>query len=200
MRDDFTLPAIAVGAGLLLLLIVVIVIRGRRRRAKQPRFHRVESPLTAVEQTMLTALVEATEPDDAVLAGVPMDDILTPNPDFPRRHRRRLGEELREARFDFVVCTLAEGRPRYAVELDDHAERAAERKARGFALVKACRDAELPLLHWPAVSTPTAETLRKRIDELFAPPADPDPTVFVRPDGRREPILDLPAEDGDDRE
>lgn len=192
MLDDFTLTAIGAGGALLLLVALLIFVWIRRRRAMQTPYEVVESVLTPIEQAVLAALMDAVGSDETVFARLPVADVLLPPSQLPRAVRQRLIEKALDARFDFIVCSKNAGEPRLAIELDDHHDRAAERKARALSLPRTCREAGLPLLHWPAGEQPTAAALRHRMAELLHPTEAVDAAGYVRPDGRREPILDLP--------
>lgn len=194
--SSLELTAIIVAIVVLLLFVWFLV---RRLRRRGPVYQAVDAVLTPSERAFLPALRDAVESDQVVLAKVRMADVLRPRPELARRRQRAALERISAKRFDFVVCGVVDTSPRFVVELDDLSRGRSDRRERDGQVEAVCADAGLPVLRVPAANKYASEHIREQIAALLAPPESPLPQGPVTPDGRREPLLDLPDDPADPR-
>lgn len=192
-----TWTVIAVAATLLFLLLLWWLIRRLRQRGLA-EFEAVDSLLSTGEQAFLPALRNALTREEILLARVRVADILQPNPALSGKRQRKARARIETEHVDFLVCTANNLRPLVVVELDDNGHGRARRRQRDQLLDRACAAAGLPLLRVAAAVSYDSDTLRKAIERELAPPpaeepaGEPTSAGPMTPDGRREPILDLP--------
>lgn len=175
-------------AGILLLVLVALALRRRRRRTfpctRQP------AVLSREERALLTLLQQAVDDKMLVLPKVRAADVLAVRHNVRRRRRRAAARELAAEYFDFVLCMHTDSRPLVAVEL----EGGKGDSERDRFLDEVCASCAFGLLRVPGADAYTAEQLREQLRPHIQSSRTAVPTGDMTPDGRREPILDLPAD------
>lgn len=177
------LVALAVLALLAFALAVVIT----RREGSAAEFERRRALLEPDERLFYEALREAVADRAVVLVKVRAAAVLQPRAGTPRRRRRRAERRLSGRQFDYLLCAPGDMRPLAAVELGH------DRRYRPDpVLPAACESAGLGLVHVEAEGDHSAERLGAELRPWLERPMAA--AGEVRPDGRREPILDLPED------
>lgn len=181
--------AAVVLAALLLVLVLTLVLR---RRGDSFPYRRRPAVLTPEEHALLSALQQAVGDRALLLTKLRVADVLDLRTGLRKRHAARALERIATRSFDFVVCAPTDTRPLVAVDLLAP-EQSAERRARDRFLDEACNAAGLGLVRIPQNDAYAADDLREKLrphierNELGR-------GGEITPDGRREPILDLPTE------
>lgn len=176
---------------LAVLLILVLALLLRRRRGDSFPYRRRPAVLTPEEHSLFSAL-EHTVGDRVLLLTKPrVAEVLELRKGLRKRHAARAREPISMYSFDFVLCAPADSMPLVAVELLAANESAADR-ARDRFLDEACNAAGLGLLRIPQSDSYTEDLIEKLRPYLER--SQPTRGGELTPDGRREPILDLPTE------
>ena len=185
-------PATLVAAlAALALLAVVITAAITRRAGNGPAFERRRTLLEPEELAVFGALQEAAGERAVVLTRVPMAAVLDVNPKAPRRVRKRGQRQLEGRQFDFLLCEPGDLRPLVAVELDRGGR---DRRSHSARLSpSACESAHLGLVQIEADGDHSPERLRAEL-RPWLERRHRTGVDDLRPDGRREPILDLPED------
>ncbi len=188
-----TLPpwVIPAAAGLVVLTVLILALRLRRRGDSFP-YRRRMAVLTPDEHALFSALQNAVGDRVLLLAKLRLCDVLELRKGLRKGHAARALERLATYSFDFVLCAPADTRPLVAVELLAP-EASAERRERDRFLDEACNAAGLGLLRIPQNDSYAAEDLLERLRPHLER-SQPSHGGDITPDGRREPILDLPNE------
>lgn len=174
-----------------LLLVLILASRVRRRRRDSFPYRRQPTVLTPEEHSLFSAL-QYTVGDRVLLLTKPrVAEVLELRKGLRKRHAARAREQISMHSFDFVLCAPADSRPLVAVELLAANESAADR-ARDHFLDEACSAAGLGLLRIPQSDSYTEDLIEKLRPYLER--SQPARGGDITPDGRREPILDLPTE------
>lgn len=121
-----------------------------------------------------------------VLTKVNLNDIF-----YVSRPNKNLGDRARIAQkhVDFLVCTPAEMKPIFGIELDDSSHQAPDRKSRDEFVDQVFNVAGLPLLHFIAKHAYTKSEIGEKITPyvrpFFLPPAQDVPVQAYQ----KSPIL-----------
>lgn len=189
-----TLPpwVIPAAAGLVVLLVLILVVRLRRRRGDSFPYRRRMTVLTPEEHTLFSALQHAVGDRVLLLAKLRVCDVLELRKGLRKRQAARALEGSNTYSFDFVLCAPADTRPLVAIELLAPHE-SAEQRERDRFLNEACTAAGLGLLRIPHNDAHAPEDLFDKLRPHLER-SQPSHGGDITPDGRREPILDLPSE------
>ena len=183
-----TLVAALVALALLALAITAAITR---RTGNGSGLERRRTLLEPDERAVFEALREAAAERAVVLTQVPMGIVLEPSADASRRARKRWQRELEGRRFDFLLCEPRDLHPLVAVELERKGRDRRSRSQR--VLPSACESARLGLVQIEAEGDHSTERLRAEL-RPWLERRHRAGTDDLRPDGRREPILDLPED------
>lgn len=184
-------PWVMLTAVALAVLLLVLVLVLRRRRGDSFPYRRRPAVLTPEEHSLFSALQHAVGDRVLLLTKPRVAEVLELRKGLRKRHAARAREQISMHSFDFVLCAPADSRPLVAVELLA-SEQSAERRKRDRFLDEACHAAGLGLLHIPQSDSYTDNLIEKLRPHLER--SQPGHGGDITPDGRREPILDLPTE------
>lgn len=176
-------------AGVLVIVAIAIVLR--RRVGGTFPYNRRPAVLEPEERALQQALAQAVGERGLLLPKLRASDVLSVRRNTSRRQAAGALDRIGSRAFDFVVCDPHDTRPLVAVELE-RTQESAQRRRRERFLDAACNAAGLGLVRVPAseqfASTELREQLRPYLER-----SESLNVGEVTPDGRREPILDLPA-------
>ena len=182
-----TLVAALVALALLAIAITAVITR---REGNGPGLERRRALLEPEEQLLFEALREAAAERAVVLARVPMAAVLEPSREASRRVRRRWRKKLDGRCFDYLLCEPGDLRPLVAVELEQDGR---DRRRTDRVLPAACESARLGLVQIEAGGDHSTERLRAEL-RPWLERRQRAGGYDLRPDGRREPVLDLPED------
>ncbi len=177
-------------AGLLVIAGLALALR-RRMRVSFP-YNRRPTALAPEERALYQGLDKAVGDRALILPKLHAADVLSVRRNVSRRRTASALERLGAHAFDFVVCDPRDTRPLVAVELE-RSQEATQRRRHARFLEEACQAAGLELLHIPASEQYSTEELREQL-RPYLERSDSFHAGDITSDGRREPILDLPAE------
>ncbi len=173
------------------LLIVALALAFRRRVGDSFPYHRQAVVLSPEERALHQGLQQAVADRALLLSKVGVADVLSVRRNLSRRRAAAALQRIAGLSFDFVVCEPQDTRPLVAVELER--QETGQRRRRDRFLDEACHAAGLGLLRVPPSEQYAAEDLREQL-RPYIDRSERFSGGEVTPDGRREPILDLPAE------
>lgn len=173
------------------LLIVGLAIALRRRMGDSFPYNRRAAVLEPEERALHQALHQAVGDRTLLLPKVGVGDVLSVRRNVSRRRAAAAQARLSGYVFDFVVCEPRDTRPLVVVELEQPGS--GQRRRRDRFLDEACEAASLGLVRVPATEQYAADELREQL-RPYIERSESFSAGEVTPDGRREPILDLPTE------
>lgn len=183
---------LAAAALAVLLLVLVLFLALRRRRGDSFPYRRRPAVLTPEEHSLLSALQQAVGDRALLLTKLRVADVLDLRKGLRKRHAERALERIATRSFDFVLCAPADTRPLVAVDLLAP-EQSSDRRERDRFLDEACHAAGLSLVRIPQSESYAIDELREKLRPHIER-NEPGRGGEITPDGRREPILDLPNE------
>ncbi|MEX1080929.1 MAG: DUF2726 domain-containing protein [Halofilum sp. (in: g-proteobacteria)] len=175
-----------------LLAIAVLALALRRRTRVSYPYNRRPAVLAPDERALHQSLEQAVGDRALILPKLHAGDALSVRRNLSRRRAAGALNRLGAHAFDFVVCDPRDTRPLVAVELERPQEAAEHRRQARF-LEEACHAAGFELLRVPAGEQYSTDELREQLRPYLERSNGFDAGDLTT-DGRREPILDLPAE------
>jgi hypothetical protein len=128
-----------------LILLAMLIELARALGWRRPRPYVLPSPLLAVPERALLAVLESIlGADYRILVRVRAADVLELTPRLRRRERERIAEQLERYRFDFLICERETLTVRCGVNLSPR--RLWRKTPRKDGLDRICKAVDLPLV------------------------------------------------------
>ena len=156
--------------GFLLILGAVISKRSKKTSSgkepdKKPIYEKKTYMMTRNELYFYRALKKAVGDEYQIMCQVSLYQIIKTRPMSPSDNQKAFNKISRKT-LDFVLCDPSNMKTIAAIELDDSSHKRNDRIYRDQFLNQAMKDADVPLIRFPAKSSYTADQVAQKISPL----------------------------------